>query len=1075
MPSSIKTRKVMKTTNVGGAYKLAFFAAATFCLSVAAVEVTTDTTVQLTADSDTNYEIADGVTLTIDATGVTNVLSGRITGTGTAKLRKTGLGTLALSNGNNDIPGGIDITEGTVRADAQGCLGDGPVNITQGDSTKGNLTFNASGSIFNNPITITGTRSKSRVYALSAPVSVTLNGNVSVSPGAHIENANGSVMTFNGNLEASSSKELYFRTITGGSYVLNGRVVAGVAELGSTSSSKGNVYFNNPSNSIGKITTYQPVVHCGDTNVLRNTYWEISGSANRGADSHALNLHGHDQIMKYLVNVGTGTASPGTCPITSDSPCTLTLTCDSTVHNSGHVLNGAVSLVIDAAASGYTQCFTDVKSGVTTTHSTTGTITVKKGTLKIAGGSTSFDGLPQLTVETNGTLNVDTSGQTVFLTVTNFTVNGSLIVGESASAPFMAGVSSLTLGEDASFTVNNAMKSSFSEVDVVIGGARTRLANGDYTYPDERVPQLKAGGFSVVGSGAIASATWTGGGDADTAITNTDNWDDDSVEFSTGLLSATFATGGNTATVSSNVKFQNMTLQAAEGEDGFTFAKGSGSGAVTLTGTALTVADEDSTNRIYAFDVPLAVEGAQTMTVSLPAKKTLALNDGLNVPDGSFLITGRGTSRISGNSVVSGAMSIDSSMSIYLSGLLNTPSGVDQGTASVDGANTFTVNGGTTEASDLEGVVLTNATVRKPVAIRGNSSNSQKWLLHTLIGTTNEISGNVLFTLGYGRNNVKLRRNSELTLSGGMRAGKSTVCFDGDAGSRLLFTGNPVLSTTEYEYNSSTYYFGLGIFRGHVVFDVCGNEINYLRLGQSDTANYSSKMDFMRSDMFSGYATTLAVGMSNSGATLVPHSAKTSQTVDFHSTTQRFARALSGATATFTGDAGSLLEVYGAQVPDSSGNIHVTDGNLYVAATFTGGLSLKMGGTGTLLLTNAVSSTSGGIEVTNGVVRFASDAAWTNASYVAVSGTGRLEIDAETGLGRLATFPKTAALSLSGEGVVSIPDGGELRLGSLSVDGVKFSCGRFTYATAPAALKAHLAETTGAILVGRTGTVFLLK
>ena len=104
--------------------------------------------------------------------------------------------------------------------------------------------------------------------------------------------------------------------------------------------------------------------------------------------------------------------------------------------------------------------------------------------------------------------------------------------------------------------------------------------------------------------------------------------------------------------------------------------------------------------------------------------------------------------------------------------------------------------------------------------------------------------------------------------------------------------------------------------------------------------------------------------------------------------------------ATFIGDEGALLEVYGAQAPDVSDAPHVTEANLYVAAPFTGGFSLKMGGTGTLLLTNAVSSTSGGIEVTNGTVRIA---------------------------------------------------------------------------TAPAALKAHLAETTGSIMIGRVGTLFLLQ
>jgi autotransporter-associated beta strand protein len=639
----------------------------------------------------------------------------------------------------------------------------------------------------------------------------------------------------------------------------------------------------------------------------------------------------------------------------------------------------------------------------------------------------------------------------------------------------MAGVSSLTLGKGASLTVNNDVKSSFSEVYAEIGGVKKKLAAGDYTYPDERVPQLKAGGFTVVGSSAISSATWTGGGGADTSIANTDNWDDDGVDFSTGLLSAMFATGGNAATVSSNVKFQNMTLQAAEGEAGFTFAKGSNDGTVTLTGTSLDVTDTDSTNRTYAFDVPLAVEGAQTLTVSLPAKKALAMNEGVSVPDGALQFTGAGTVRLSGESAISGAMSIESGMTAYLTGLLDTPGGVDQGLASVDGARTFTVNGGSTADSDWKGLVLTNATVRKPLAIRGNSSNSQKYLLHTMAGTTNEISGNLYFSVGYGRNNIKLRRNSELTCSGGMRVGKSTVCIDGDAGSRLVFTEKPVTSTVDYVYNASTYYFGLGIYYGHVVFDVCRNAITYLRPGLYNSANHATTLEFLRSDMFSSTDTTLAAGMYNSGSALRPLSVEAFQTVEFHATTQRFARVLSGKTATFNGGEGSLLEVYGAQVPDDGDAPHVTETNLYVAAKFTGGLSLKMGGTGTLILTNAVSSTSGGIEVTNGTVKIASNAAWTNASYIAVGGTGRLEIDAATGLGRLETFPETAALSLSGEGVISIPDGDELRLGSLSVDGSRFSCGRFTYATAPAALKAHLAETTGSIVVRRTGTLFLLQ
>ena len=66
------------------------------CGAARAVEVNADTPITLSADSSESYELGSGVTLTIEvASGDTVVLSGRISGAGT--LRKTGLGTLALS------------------------------------------------------------------------------------------------------------------------------------------------------------------------------------------------------------------------------------------------------------------------------------------------------------------------------------------------------------------------------------------------------------------------------------------------------------------------------------------------------------------------------------------------------------------------------------------------------------------------------------------------------------------------------------------------------------------------------------------------------------------------------------------------------------------------------------------------------------------------------------------------------------------------------------------------------------------------------------------------------------------
>ena len=1325
-----------------------------------AVEVTEDTTVQLTADSDTSYEIADGVTLTIEvASDATYALSGQITGTGTAKLRKTGLGTLALSNGNNDIPGGIDITEGTVRADAAGALGDGELRIVQGATPKGNVTFNASGATFFNPITVTGTY-KSAPYVISAPVTTTLKGAIMALNGVRSENAVGSTLTIDGDVNAGSNT-FYLRPIKNGAHVLNGKVTANFLELGSAASATGDVYLNNPSNSIVYFRTYQPMVHCGDTNVLRGAYWTVQATAGRASGGHVLDLHGHDQTMSYLVAAAytdSSTPKSDSTYITSSGPCTLTLTGDTTTHTTGNKINGAVSLMVAADSSKFTQVFTDIKAGQTTTHLTTGNITVKKGQLRVAGSGTSFSAVPNVTVEKGATLDIATSGQTVFSAAPKLTINGTLTVGADALSPFSSDpsvwYSSLTLGENANLAINNDTVQSFSVVRVAVNGETVKLPEGTYTADDSRVPQLTAGSFIVMGPKPAAAATWTGEG-ADTEITTEENWSEDGVNVESGLMSATFASVGNTATVSSDVAFSNITLCAAVGETGFSFAKSAAGATLTMTGDALTITDTDATARTYSFGMPLIVSGTETLSITVPAAKTLSFLEGIRADDGavsfagggtvniagasvlpiplsipagmtmnvsgaatalsgvsqiavaagatlnvstagqtvfpdaqavavegalsvgadagfpfaggsaltlgaaatfamnnetvprfssvsvavgdetvtlekgvyaypdarvpqltagsfavtassatwigeggadtaitaaanwdetyfdvenggmsatfatggdtatisssvmfndvmlaaaegkdgfsfvkgaaaatfamtgdaltitdademartysfglpfllagsqtlaatvpesktlsfldgfraesgSFSFTGGGTVTMEGSNVVAGAMTVPGTSYFQLSGVLEAPGGVDQGIAANAGPYTLTVDGGgNTYMEKTPGLTLSNASIYKPICIKGNGSYSAKHLFRAAANTTNVISGHILSYPGAGKQYVRLLANSELTCRGGLKTRVGPFDVLGSAGSRLVFTEKPVTAVVEYAYNTNGRYYGFGVPNGHVVFDVAGNAIDYLLPGNDDDRRYSPKLEFMRSDMFSGYATTLAAGMArDSRSILAVHKAATSQTVEFHATTQRFARVVSGATATFTGDAGSLLEVYGAQEADTTGYIHVPETNLYVAAKFEGGLSLKMGGTGTLLLTNAVSSTSGGIEVTNGIVRIASDAAWTNASYVAVGGTGRLEIEAETGLGRLATFPKTTALSLSDDGVLSIPDGDELRFGSLTVDGAAFSCGRFTYATAPAALKAHLAETTGTIIIGRVGTLFLVQ
>ena len=116
-----------------------------------AVEITTDTTVSVTADSAESYEIADGATLTFSvASGATFTLSGAITGSGA--VRKDGAGELVLSNSANSFSGGMYNNAGTLRATASGAFGTGGIT----NKCPASVIFDAPNGVFPNSIWLTG-------------------------------------------------------------------------------------------------------------------------------------------------------------------------------------------------------------------------------------------------------------------------------------------------------------------------------------------------------------------------------------------------------------------------------------------------------------------------------------------------------------------------------------------------------------------------------------------------------------------------------------------------------------------------------------------------------------------------------------------------------------------------------------------------------------------------------------------------------------------------------------------------------------------------------------------------------
>ena len=120
--------------------------------------------------------------------------------------------------------------------------------------------------------------------------------------------------------------------------------------------------------------------------------------------------------------------------------------------------------------------------------------------------------------------------------------------------------------------------------------------------------------------------------------------------------------------------------------------------------------------------------------------------------------------------------------------------------------------------------------------------------------------------------------------------------------------------------------------------------------------------------------------------------------------------------------------------------------------------------------------TSGSLQVASGEVRFTHDSAWTNVSEVAVSGTGVLTFERCRRPETRRTFAKTSVWRLSDSGKVKLLAGVQQRASELWVDGVKMPDGIYTYASAPAELKAHLdAGSSGAFIVGDLGFSVIIR
>jgi hypothetical protein len=358
-------------------------------------------------------------------------------------------------------------------------------------------------------------------------------------------------------------------------------------------------------------------------------------------------------------------------------------------------------------------------------------------------------------------------------------------------------------------------------------------------------------------------------------------------------------------------------------------------------------------------------------------------------------ISGKGTLHLKNGGTIAGKVVVSNSV-LKVSGVLAAPS------------IAFTRLGGGTAAE----LILSNATVRVG-ADYGNgitlAANDYYYPIRVMAGTTNRVEGHCLAS---GNTRPSFGANSETVFAGGCHW-EIYVVPNAAAGARIVFEG-PLIG---YDFNPA------GGTHGTYVFRATGNKFS------SPNSNYGCRVNL-------GSGVTMRTEVDNA-FNYTFEKLNCSGTLDLAGCTQQFGP-LAGS-GTVTSEEMAVLRVnqvtHNVETPRIAGPTTNT-------VSFTGGASLRKTGALDLYLAGA-SSTTGTLEVAEGVLGFANGASWPDCSSVAVSGTGRLVIPAARSFNRHADV-----LITDGSGAkVEIANGVTQFCRHVYVNGVRQPAGIFSAAT----------------------------
>ena len=597
-------------------------------------------------------------------------------------------------------------------------------------------------------------------------------------------------------------------------------------------------------------------------------------------------------------------------------------------------------------------------------------LSVESGTFTLNGAS---DTTGAISVKAGARLTVS---DTAVWVGTDYAVDGTLELRGGKGVPKNATIridektGKLVLGKNAVITLEGA---------IYVG--ETKLPSGTYGggQGGDYGKYFEGEGQIILTSGDIKTDyTWDGGGEDDTSAETGANWEgDEKPDFSSGLVTATFATGGTKATFANAAKLKGMILSLPAGQTDFAF-DGEGRLSLLSDGLSAVPTSADATARTYAFGLPLALLASQEWKLD-DANAVLDFSGMKLSGEGVTLVkTGASVVRLGGNNDFKGS------------------------TLSFDGGRLEATGDRVFGDADTKVTLLntksdtvfapSNCTFRQTIALEGNNGglNGSKGLVVFPACCTNVFCGKVtqstILRPTFGANSLTEFR-------GGYEAGTYIVWSSAELTSRVVFRETPCK-------------FGNLSMRGFVEFAVaCTNKAanTYFGLNGNCTALLSAPWVFDCTSPI--YFEPWGSGIS---------------TLDITGGDQRFGSL--GWTVGTSYTPHRSVTVKCSITASSNAVMHVVQEHDcdWWCAKFTGLVGLDKEGSKMLMLSNSVSTATGPVRVSAGTLAFHPSASWTTASSVTVT-NGTLRLLGDEQIGRKADW------YLAGNAQVEIPSGKVLR------------------------------------------------